>query len=115
MPHVPTSLGASGLLLPALLGAAYFSRCLGQAFFSDQRRSVRALAGVTLALAFYTGGLLVLLYANLLRLPLLLFVFVVSASVAHALAARKSVTPASPEVSGRWATLSALPLFATTA
>jgi hypothetical protein len=113
MPHVPNSLGAPGLLFPALLGAAYFSRCLGQAVFFDQRQSLRALGGITLALSFYTGSLLLLLYANQLRLSVLGLLFVTSLIAAHALASRKSVAPVSPERSGRWVTLSALPLFAT--
>jgi hypothetical protein len=115
MLHIPNSLGAPGLLLPALLGAAYFSRCLGQAVFFDQRQSLRALGGLTLALAFYTGCLLLLLYANQLRLPVLGLVFVASLLAAHVLASRRSVAPASPEHNGRWLTLSALPLFATVA
>jgi hypothetical protein len=113
MPHVPNSLGAPGLLFPALLGAAYFSRCLGQTVFFDQRQSLRVLGGLTLALAFYTGSLLLLLYANQLRLSMLVLLFVASLLAAHVLARRKRVAPVSPERSGRRVTLSALPLFAT--
>lgn len=113
MPHVPNSLGAPGLLFPALLGAAYFSHCLGLIVFADRRRSVRALAGITLALAFYAAGLQVLLYANLLRLPVLLIVFVASLGAAHVLAARKRAGSLISEREPRWVVLSALPLFAT--
>jgi hypothetical protein len=115
MPHVPTSLGAPGLLLPALLGAAYFSRCLGQVVFFDQGRSLRALGGLTLALAFYTGSLLLLLYANQLRLPVLALVFLASLLAAHVLANRKVSASVSPGRNDRWVTLSAVPLFATAA
>ena len=115
MPHVPNSLGAPGLLLPALLGAAYFSRCLGQAVFFDHRQSVRALGGLTLALAFYAGSLQLLLYTNQLRLAVMLLVFVASLLAAHILASHKNVAVERAEQNDRWLTLSALPLFATTA
>ncbi|MEO6599062.1 MAG: hypothetical protein ABIQ16_04265, partial [Polyangiaceae bacterium] len=93
MSQVPPSLGVSGLLLPALIGAAYFSRCLGQAVFFDQRQTVRALGGLTLALSFYAGMLQLLLYANWVRLPVLLSLFVASLLASHLLARRRVVAP----------------------
>lgn len=113
MPHVSNSLGPLGLLVPALLGAAYFSRCLGRAAFSDQRQSLRVLGGLTLALGFYTGSLLLLLYTNWLRLPALLGLFLASLVGAHLLARRKTIASAPPDPAARWSRLSALPLFAT--
>ena len=114
MSQVPLSLGASGLLLPALIGAAYFARCLGQFVFFDRRRSVRALGGLTLALAFYAGMLQLLLYADCVRLPVLLFLFVASLLASYWLARRRVVAAGAGD-NDRYLSLSAAPLFATAA
>lgn len=119
MASVPAILGPTGLLVPALVGAAHFARCLGCLAFSRAPRRVRVLGGVTLALAFYTACLQLLFYTNGVRLPLLLAVFLASLAAAHFAVrrrrtARREELFASPDAADPYFSRAAGPLVAVT-
>jgi hypothetical protein len=99
MKNVPAALGPLGVVIPALIGAAWLCVSFGRLFFRGEPAHVRYTGGITFALALFSAGVDVVSRLGLLSPALLLSGLGVTCALTW-YAQRRRLGAAGPPISG---------------